>query len=291
MATLSNSLRHVKAHLQDLVPDQEIFRLCRQVGHVWRDRVLNPAVTVHLFLLQLLAQVALRGMRHVAKLDVTAQAISQAKQRLPLKLLMELVRRSVPSGANSVWKGLTVYLADGTNFNTPDTPELARRYGKGRNQRGTSWGYPMPKLLALMDLAGGFIAKVIILPAARQEFTCLSRLFRAVGPSGLLLGDRGLVSFTHMALLIQAGIQGCFRLPRWQVVFNRGKASRRLIKHLGHQDLLVRWTAYRCPKWLSKKRWKGLVNTELTLRQISFRVCRKGFRTHWAWIITTLLDP
>ena len=291
MATLSNSLRHVKAQLDTLLPEQEIFTLCGQLGHVWRDRVLNPALTVQIFLLQLLAQVALRGVRHVAKLQVTAQAICKAKQRLPLQLLMKLVGRSVPSNPTSLWKGLTVYLADGTSFNTPDTPELDRRYGKARNQRGTSWGFPTPKLLALMDLAGGFIVKVIILPAARQEFTCLSRLFRAVGPQGLLLGDRGLVSFTHMALLIKSGIQGCFRLPRRQVVRGRGKASRRLIKRLGHQDLLVRWIASRRPAWLSELRWQGLVNTELTLRQISFRVCRKGFRTHWAWIITTLLDP
>ena len=38
-------------------------------------------------------------------------------------------------------------------------------------------------------------------------------------------------------------------------------------------------------------RWKTLSNEVLTLRQISFRVYRKGFRVQWAWIITTLLDP
>lgn len=290
MATISHALRHVKAHLDELIPEQDILRTCRRLGYAWRDRLLGPAVTVQLFLLQLLAKVAMEGLRHVASLSVTAQAICKAKQRLPLKVLMELVRRS--GGApQSLWKGLTVYLADGMSFMTPDTPELARRYGKGKNQRGSSLGYPTPKLLTLMDLAGGFIHRVVALPHARQEFTCLSRLFGAIGQGGLLLGDRGLVSFAHLLMLVNAGIQGCFRLPRPKVVFRRGKGSRRLIKRLGRQDLLVRWTACQCPAWLSKRRWAKLATQELTLRQISYRVCRKGFRTNWAWIITTLTDP
>jgi hypothetical protein len=295
MATVSDSLKQIKAHLEERVSEKEVFGICAKLGHAFRKRILDPAVTVQIFLLQLLAKVAMDNLCHVARISVSAAAICKAKKRLPLQLLMELVARSAPQepdGAQeSRWKKFILYLVDGMSFMTPDTPELAQRYGKPKNHRGTSFGYPAPKLLALMDAAGGFIRKVIALPWARQEFTCLSRLFKAIGRGGLLLGDRGLVSFAHMALLIQAEIQGCFRLPRWQVVFNRGKASRHLIKRLGRQDLLVRWTAYRCPKWLGKKRWEALARQELTLRQISFRVCRKGFRTQWAWIVTTLLDP
>jgi hypothetical protein len=295
MATVSDSLLQIKGRLDELFPEKEIFAICRQLGHKFRKRVLDPAVTAHLFVLQLLAKVAMENLCHVARISVSATAICNAKKRLPVKLLMELVARSAPkdpeSPPRSLWKGFMLYLADGMSFMTPDTPELAKHYGKAKNHRGTSFGYPAPKLLALMDATGGFIRKVIALPWARNEFTCLSRLFKAVGRDGLLLGDRGLVSFAHMTLLIQAGIQGCFRLPRWQVVFNRGNASRRLIKRLGRQDLLVRWTACRRPKWLSEKRWQNLARQELTLRQISFRVCRKGYRTHWAWIVTTLLDP
>ena len=292
MATVAEALKQIKARLNEILPELEVLQTCRELGHVWRERVLNPAVTVQLFLLQLLAKVAMSGLRHVAKVKVSKQAIGKAKKRLPLKVLMELVQRSVPEGPpQSLWKGLMVYLADGMSFLTSDTRELRKRYGKAKNHRGTSFGFPMPKLLALMDLSRGFIYKGIILPWARQEFTCLSRLFKAIGRNALLLGDRGLVSFTHLVMLTQAGIQGCFRLPRWQVTFNRGRASRRLIKRLGKQDLLVRWTACRRPTWLSRKRWAAIAGQELVLRQISFRVCREGFRTHWAWIITTLLDP
>lgn len=297
MATLSSSLRHVKLHLEQLVPEQDVFRICQQLSHVWRKRLLDPAVSVRLFLLQLLSKVALNGLRHVSQIPVSAEAICQARMRLPLQLLMQLVHRAAPKAScASLWKGMMVFLADGMSFMTPDTPDLLEHYGKPKNHRGASFGYPTPKLLALADLAGGFIVKVIALPAARQEFVCLSRLFKAVllaatGHRALLLGDRGLVSFTHLTLMCQVGIDGCFRLPRWQVMFGRGRHCRRLIKRLGRQDLLVRWIASTRPTWLSKLRWGAIAKTELTLRQISFRVCRRGFRSHWAWIITTLTNP
>ena len=177
------------------------------------------------------------------------------------------------------------------SFLVNDTAELARKYGKSSNQRGTSRGYPTPKLLTLMEAGAGYVGRAIILPYARQEFTCLARLFKSIGPSSLLLGDRGLVSFTHLALMMARGIHGCFRLPRGKVVRGRGKGSRRSTKRLGRQDMLVTWTACQRPKWMSKKRWATVSGQTLKLRQIAFRVCRKGFRTHWAWIITTLLDP
>ena len=294
MVTFSRSLTTVKAQLRELVANEDIFRICKQLNYRWRDRVLNPAVTVQLFLLQLLSKVALQGLRQVAKISVTAQAICKARQRLPLQLFMELLRSSVPADmVSSAWRGLQVYLADGMSLMTPDHAELARHYGKASNQWGTHFGYPSPKLLALMDWRGGFIHQVIALPWARQESTCLSRLFKALGRDALLLGDRGLVSFAHLALLVRAGAHGCFRLPRQQIARSPGRGSHRHCKRLGRQDWLVTWIKDckgRRVKWMSRVQWKTLPQ-ELRLRQISFRIVRPGFRVHWAWIVTTLLDP
>jgi hypothetical protein len=54
MATLTNSLRHVKAHLHHVLPDRLIRQACRDVGHCWRDRQLTPTVTTYLLLQQVL---------------------------------------------------------------------------------------------------------------------------------------------------------------------------------------------------------------------------------------------
>jgi hypothetical protein len=298
MATVSPALQHVKSHLQALVTTEQILHIADELGHTWRQRKLNPATIIYAWLLQILAQVALEGLRHVAQIPASAAAFCKAKQRLPLQLLQKLVTLSAqtPDAAPWLWKTFTLCLVDGTSLTTPDTEELDRHFGKARNQQGTSSGYPIPKLLALFDWSTGLLTRVITLPSDRQEYTCLTRLWAVAASMGtkvLVLGDRGLVSFTHMALLLERGLHGCFRLPKGQVVRGRGRASHQRLQRLGQQDLLVAWQGRRRPKWMSQTRWQklGLGQRTITLRQIAFRICRPGYRTHWAWIITTLLDP
>ena len=298
MATVPHALQHVKSPLQELVTTEQILQLADELGHTWRTRKLNPATTVLAWLLQMLAQVALQGLRHVTHIPASAAAFCKAKQRLPLALLHKLVTLSAQTQAATpwLWKGFTLCLVDGTSVTTPDTAELDRHFGKATNQHGRSTGYPAPKLLALFDWSTGLLSRVVTLPAWRQEYTCLTRLWAVVtslGAQVLVLGDRGLVSFTHLALLGDRGGHGCFRLPKGQVVFGRGRASHRRLQRLGQQDLLVAWQGERRPRWMSQKRWEslGLAQRTITLRQMAFRVCRPGYRTHWAWIITTLLDP
>jgi hypothetical protein len=293
MANIGIALSRIKSELHQIVPSDLIYRFCNEVGHVWRDRVLNPAVTVHLLLLQLLAKVALNGLRHVSKIAVTSQAICAARKRLPLSVMTRLVEhagRAMGQACVSTWKGLRLVLADGSSFMTEDTPELAKKYGRAKNQRGTSCSYPVPKLLALLDFASGLIHKVIALPAERGERAALSRMFSHMKVGDLLLGDRGLASFAHIALMMKAGLHCCMRLPRWLLVQKHGRTNGRPVRRLGKQDWLVRWTPQRRPRWMKAKEWKDLP-AELTLRQISFRLCRPGFRTQWAWVITTLTDP
>ena len=293
MATFSAAVRHVKDHLEQCLPTDFVHTTCREIGHKWRECRLNPADSVHLLLLQLLAQVALRGLRRAADSKVTFQAICSARMRLPLELFRRLVHQCVPKDltASTLYKGLSVFMADGMSFEVPDNVELSSKFSKSKNQRGVSSGYPTPKLLTLMQETGGFIAKAIILPYARQESTCLSKLFEEIGKDAVLLADRALASFSHLALMMAQDIHGCFRLPRDKVVFGQGRKCHRLKKRLSRQDVLVEWTASRRPTWMSRRRWKKIASQTLTLRQISFRITRKGFRPHWAYLITTLLDP
>ena len=293
MATIGRSLTQVKAQLHRLVTDEQVEDLCRRNGHRFRRGKLGgPAGAVHLMLLQLLASVSLAGLRHVAAVSATRQAIDKAYKALPVAVWRALVRRVCPPGpALSSWHGLRVMLVDAMGFVVEDTGELAGRYGKAKNGKpSTDHARPTPKLLALLDLAGGFIHQVIPLPWSRQERVCLHRLFKACGEKAVVLGDRGLVGFCQLVTARAAGVDCLVRLPRWLVVLGRGKGNRRRLKTLGRQDMLVSWKKVRRPTWLSLGKWKALPE-QTVLRQISFRVTRKGFRTHWAWVVTTLTDP
>jgi hypothetical protein len=292
MATIGRALEQVKAQLAEFITPSDVEDLCRQQTIAFRNRKLGgPAGSVHLLLLQLLAAVSIAGVRHPAKISASKQAIQQARERLPLSIWMRLVQRVCPPGpALSLWHGLLVLAADAMSFLTEDTPALSKKYGKAKNGKpSTAHGRPTPKLLAVVDLAGGFIHQVIALPWARQERVCLTRLFKACGKNALLLADRGLTGFAQTALMKAAGVEGCFRLPRWQVVKGRGKANLRRVRSLGKQDVLVTWHKSRRVGWMSKRAWKKLPEQQI-LRQISFRITRRGFRTNWAWIITTLTD-
>jgi hypothetical protein len=293
MATIHSALVAVKGQCSELISEAVVHDACVAAGHRWRKRKLEPATTVHLLLLQLLARVAMIGLDHVAKVGVTAAAVCKARARLPLAVWMALAERSGRgTSPPSCYRGHRVYLADGTTFTAPDTAQLAGHYGKALNQRGTSPGFAVPKLLALMDSAGGAIAKVIDLPHARGEQTVLTRMLRNLSPGDLLLGDRGLVSFAHLAVMTRAGVHCLMRLPRSMVAHGRGGGSRRRVKRLGRNDMLVRWDkpAQYKSSWMSRRRWRQLP-ASLQLRQVAFRLCRPGFRCRWSWVVTTLDCP
>ena len=298
-SSIVTALGRIKHRLDRHVPAHQIERLCTDLGHRWRRRVLDPATTVHLMLLQILTGCALAGLRRVAsEVKASAQAVAKARARLPvsvwtavLALLRPAHAASSSSSSSSLWHGLRVWVADGMSFLAADTPALARRYGKPSNRFGRANGYPAPKLLCLLDWAGGMITRAIPLPYERQEQTCLSRLFSLLGVGDLLVGDRGLVSFAHLALLKARGVGGLFRLPKDRVVRGRGRGNRRRVRRLGRQDVLVTWgrTGAR-PSWMSKLRLAALPPS-LVLRQVAFRVRRRGRRDRWCWLVTTLTDP
>lgn len=310
--SIGAALAQIKQELDQWIDQATMDRVCREEGHRWRVRVLDPLRTVHLMLLQLLAQVGLSGLRHVAQLAVSAQAVCAARQRLPLGVLLKLLEQSCSlacAGAGAaekggqLWQGLRVFLADGMSVLAPDTPALRGKFGKGSNQHGESCSYPLPKLLdfgelsraALLDFGSGLVRQVITLPHARNEKTCLARLLSHLSPGDLLLCDRGLSSFAHVALMVQRQIACCIGLPLWLSVIGKGKGCHRRLKRLGENDLLAgyplagRIKGDRRPTWMSKRAWSALP-AELILRQVNLRVRRPGFRNQWLRVITTLSD-
>jgi hypothetical protein len=109
--SIPGALAHIKAELGQVLPDAAIEDTARAVGHRWRARLLTPCVTVHLFLLQLLARVALStvvlrvaantGLRrvcpkdnldHRCKLDRRSRWLQHALRRSPHRPLRFHIR-------------------------------------------------------------------------------------------------------------------------------------------------------------------------------------------------------
>ena len=84
-ASISRALARIKEDVGPFLPDEAIERACEAAGHKWRERVLGPVQTLHLFILQVLHfNVAIKGLRRVAKFAFSAGAYCDARARLPL---------------------------------------------------------------------------------------------------------------------------------------------------------------------------------------------------------------
>src|SRR5436190_1328985 len=123
------ALAQVKLRVSRPLP-VDVDQLARDVGHDWRERLLSPAVTVRLFLLQILhGNVAITALRHVGQIKMQASSYCAARARLPLALfarLFDAVSQQAgvmtPGGA-TLLNGRRVLLGDTTTFCTPDTPQ------------------------------------------------------------------------------------------------------------------------------------------------------------------------
>jgi hypothetical protein len=99
----------------------------------WRDRVLTPVTTVHLFLFQVLhGNTACRHLPHLSGLRFSAAAYCQARARLPLRvfaLLLERFSRAVQRSAldDGRWHGHRTFLADGSGCSMPESPDVTGR--------------------------------------------------------------------------------------------------------------------------------------------------------------------
>lgn len=306
MASVSRMLRRIKNDLQPYLSEKSIEDACTESGYVWRKRILGPAKTIHLFVIQLLCfNTAMTHLRHLADAAVTAPAYCRARMRLPLLVLQKLLRQSsaamrADEKDQGLWCGLRAYLVDGSSTIAPDTTGSQKEFGQPKGCK-KGCGFPVPKVLALFDAFSGMIVELMAFPLYTHEQSKVWMLHSLLGAGDLLAGDRGFCSYAHAAMLIAREIHGLFRLHQKQIVDfrphrrpagkgDKGRPSSRFIKRLGKHDQIVEWSKPASKaKWMSDAQYEALPKT-LKMRELRYRLVRKGQRTLCVTIATTLLD-
>src|SRR6266700_4233199 len=82
-----------KSNVAESIPARVIERACQQIGHRYRKRDLDPVVTTHLFLQQVLnGNASIAELRRLSKRDFNLSAYCQSRIRLPLGLFLGLQR-------------------------------------------------------------------------------------------------------------------------------------------------------------------------------------------------------
>jgi hypothetical protein len=330
MASIASTLQRIKEDLEPFLPEADIRTACRETRHRWRERQCGPVNTVHLFILQVLCfNTAMTHLRLLAKAAVTASTYCRARMRLPVAVLQTLLRRSATAMAATAsaqrWCGLRPLLVDGSSTIAPDTPSSQKAFGQPGEQK-PGCGFPVPKVLGLFDAATGLILELLAFPLRTHEQSKVWRLHPLLGSGDLLVGDRGLCSFAHLAMLSARGVVGLFRMHQRQIVdfrphrkaggtVNRpgrsksnrqakgqaqrrrrkqrvpsGRPSSQFVKRLGKHDQIVQWRKpSQRPKWMTIQQYESLPAT-LQVRELRYWLPRKGQRTLCVTIATTLLS-
>jgi len=94
MASIAASIARIKRNGLGALKRSVVEQVCNELGHTWRQRELDPAATVALFVQQILhGNVPCSEVRHLAAKSFTPSAYCQARVRLPLAVVQSLLRR------------------------------------------------------------------------------------------------------------------------------------------------------------------------------------------------------
>jgi hypothetical protein len=296
-----------------LQPDA-IKAACQEAGYTtWRDRLLTPVTTIQLFLLQILhGNTACSHLPHLSGLRFSASAYGQARTKLPLDLFALLLTRLCASVQPHVsdagrWHGHRTFLVDGSGCSMPDTPALQEAFGQSTEQR-PGCGFPVARLLGLFHAGTGLLLKLVVAPLLTHDLARVQQVHPTLEPGDVLVADRGLCSYAHLALLVRGGVHAVLRVGARQIVdFTPGRPfvtpgvrrtpvvkgipRSRWLTALGVHDQLVTWLKPKtCPSWLAKETLAALPET-IVLREVRYQVGTPGFRTRQVTLVTTLLDP
>lgn len=305
--TIIDAIARIKADVAFWLSPEAIRSVSQAVGHTWRERLLDPVTTVHLFLLQVLhGNTACSHVPRLGGVNCTGEAYSQARSRLPLALfrsLIALLARRWPAAADNRWRGHRTFLVDGSSLSMPDTPELQQAYGQPGGQ-AKGCGFPVMHLLALFDAATGFLISVATAALRTHDMSQIASLHPEMDEGDILVGDRACCSFAHLAMLKARQLFGLFRVHQRQIVDFRphrpcasrksprtGRPTSRWLKRLGRHDQLVEYAKPKSrPTWLDDATHASLPAT-IVVRELRYTIAVRGHRTRVVTLATTLLDP
>ena len=215
-------------------------------------------------------------------------AYCQARARLPLELLQQLIQRvgnSLQQRGPEVarWCGRVVKVLDGTTLSAEDTPANQKVFAQPKSQK-KGCGFPLVRLVALFSLASGALLGFATGNYLQSELALAAQLWTLLEPGDVLLADRYFGCYRVLALVLGCQADAVCRLhASRQADFRYGKRRGPLDRHL------VWRRPKQVPAGLSVLEWLRLPAT-LTVRLVRFSVSEKGFRTRRVTLVTTLLD-
>ena len=282
------------AALADLLADEEIETLCRQLGHSWRDRIFTPAVTVRSMVYRRLhpdksirAVLAdmVAGDNRIERTPATT-SWCEARSRLPESIWSKLISDSTArlqalAGWRYIHFGRSVYLLDGSTLSMPDTPELVDVFGYANTKHGFS-RFPVARITFITHGGTEAVVDYRLDHYRTGEDTQFHAMWGSLPDGCILLCDRKFCSFYNLAKLPHRGIDVICPLHQRRDPHKLIAAGRKV----GENEWLVR---LELGPHLRKRYDDPSLPQRLRVRLIRIRFARNGKRKE-LWLVTTLLD-
>ena len=281
---------------------EAIQAACLAVGHAFRDRIYSPAITVWMFIGQVLSSdqscqdaVSRLNVWRVAHdkkpASTDTSSYVQARQRLPEEVLLELARTSGSDCAsrtrsNWLWKERVVKTVDGYTVTMPDTLDNQREYPQSKSQK-PGVGFPIVRIVMTFALAAGAALEIALGKYAGKqvgETSLLRTLLSTILPGEILLADRYYATYWLLASAWQNDFDlVCRSHHRRKVDFRRG------IK-LGALDQIVSYPKpSQRPYWMTVEEYDAAPEF-IFVRHLRYQVTQPGFRTRTIVVATTMLN-
>jgi len=314
MASIDAALQRIKLDPLGAIRRESIEQACDEAGHEWRNRELDPTVTIALFIQQIAhGNAPCAEVCHLAGTgkSFTASAYCQARRRLPLSVYQSVMADSIAAVTPQTgqdehrWRGHRTYHIDGSTGSMPDTPALRKAYGAPSGQK-PGCGFPVCHLLVLFSAATGLLLDLFDSPLNTGDLAQCIEAHAHLNAGDILIGDDSFGSFAHLALLLKANLHGLFPVYHARIVDFRprrafcpegkkavtGMPRSRWVKRLGKDDQLVEWFKPKTqPLWMNKIEYDALP-ASIVVRELRRTVKRPGGSgTVTLTMVTTLTDP
>jgi len=311
MASIASALRHIKDNPLGVIDRETVERVCREHGHEWRDRELDPATTVALFAQQIVhGNCPCTEVRHLARgHSFTAQAYCEARQRLPLVVYQDLLTAVCDAvmpqthRKELLWHGHRTFHVDGSTFSMCDTPELQKAFGIPAGQK-EGCGFPVAHLLVLFSASTGLLVNAWASPLRTGDMAQTAEAHLHLDKGDVLIADDTFSGYAHLAMLQKQGLHGLFPAHHLRIVdFTKGRPHTgennpqagvprsRWIKSLGKEDQLVEYfKSATKPLWMSEQDYEQLPDS-IVVRELRRTVRRPGLGHVTLTLVTTLTDP
>jgi Transposase DDE domain len=311
MSIVSSHLERIKNDPAQIVRSEVVEDACRKCGYIGRKRRLTPVMTLRAFVAQVAnGNSAISDIVGLFGHEFTESAYCQARQRLPLSVIKAVtadftrrMKQQCDRGSAGLYNGHRTVLIDGTGVTLPDTSALRKHFGT-RNKSKSGLGMPLAMVLTLFDADTGLLLDMTVAEATANDHKNAHLLHPSLQPGDVLVGDRGLCSYAHIAMLKAADAHGVFRVgksrsmpfpappgPRERNSYNRHRSSQPvLVRQISPDDQIVEIVKpHNRPRHLTPEGFAAMPPFQ-TVRAIRYRVERPGCRTSEVILMTTLLD-